>query len=483
MNREFLINITFLISINLLIKPFYIFGIDRTVQNMVGAESYGLYFALFNFTYLLQIINDFGIQNYNNRNIAQHNQLLDKFFPNILILKIILGVIYIFAVFFFAYLAGYTPNVFHLLSILATNQILIALLFYFRSNITGLGMYRTDSILSALDKLLMIIICGSLLWLVPFKNEFKIEWFVFAQTASLFITCIVAFVLVYKHLTRIQFRFNLPFLLVILKQSYPFALVIFLMTLYTRIDGVMIERLLPDGAKEAGIYASAYRLLDAVNMVGFLFAGLLLPMFSKIIKEKKSITELLSFSFQMIWAGAVITAMAVFFFQKEIMELLYIEADAYWGEVLGYLMMTFIAVSGIYIVSTLLTAKGLLMKMNVIFLISIFLNVILNYFLIHEYKASGAAIASVVTQFFVLFSKIFLVVKAFQLSVNYFLVMRIIGFTLAVAITSFYTHQYLPFDWIMNFLLTGLISVLIAFAFRLIQPLLLLGLVKGKDSN
>ena len=41
MNREFILNILLLVFINLLIKPFFIFGIDLTVQNRVG-EDYGL---------------------------------------------------------------------------------------------------------------------------------------------------------------------------------------------------------------------------------------------------------------------------------------------------------------------------------------------------------------------------------------------------------------------------------------------------------
>ena len=76
MNREFLLNISFLILINVIIKPFYILAIEVNVQNSVGPEAYGSYFALFNFCFLFQIINDLGIQNYNSRNIAQnHNQL------------------------------------------------------------------------------------------------------------------------------------------------------------------------------------------------------------------------------------------------------------------------------------------------------------------------------------------------------------------------------------------------------------------------
>ncbi|MEM8908711.1 MAG: oligosaccharide flippase family protein, partial [Bacteroidota bacterium] len=335
MNREFFINISFLIAINLLIKPFYIFGIDRVVQNTVGKEMYGIYFALFNFTYLLQIINDFGIQNYNNRNIAQHQQLLDKYFPNILVLKFFLGIAYLAVVFGVAWLLGYEIDYYPLMLVIAINQMLVALLFYLRSNISGLALYRTDSMISALDKLLMIVICGYLLWWSPWRTEFKIEWFIYAQTITLSISMLVAFSVVYPRLKRFRLRIKPVFLLLILKESYPYALVIFLMTLYTRIDAVMIERLLPDGPSETGIYASAYRLLDAVNMIGFLFAGLLLPMFSRMIKTGESVEELLRFSFQLIWTGAIALSLNVFFFQVEIMELLYLEATPYWGQVLG----------------------------------------------------------------------------------------------------------------------------------------------------
>ncbi|MEZ4982584.1 MAG: hypothetical protein R2769_13575 [Saprospiraceae bacterium] len=45
MQREFNLNIIMLVAINLLIKPFFIFGIDRTVQNVVGTSEYGMYFT------------------------------------------------------------------------------------------------------------------------------------------------------------------------------------------------------------------------------------------------------------------------------------------------------------------------------------------------------------------------------------------------------------------------------------------------------
>ena len=59
--RNFSLNLIFLLALNLLIKPFYLFGVEVGVQNAVGAEAYGLYYAMFNFTFLFNVILDLGI--------------------------------------------------------------------------------------------------------------------------------------------------------------------------------------------------------------------------------------------------------------------------------------------------------------------------------------------------------------------------------------------------------------------------------------
>ncbi len=469
MNREFFLNIIFLLSINLLIKPFYIFGIDRTVQNTVGTDAYGMYFTLFNFTFLFYIINDFGIQNFNSRNIAQHNHLLDKYVPSILMLKLLLGGVYLFSVFFFGYLSGYDEHYYHLLFLIAINQILVALIFYLRSNIAALGKYRIDSLISTMDKLLMILICSVLLWGNISSEPFQIEWFVYAQIVALSLTALVAFGVVFKQLKRFKFRFDLAFLLVILRDSYPYALALFLMTIYNRIDVVMVERFLPDGLVEAGIYASAYRLLDACNMLGFLFAGLLLPMFAKMIKNKAPIYPLLRFSFLLIWAIAISVAIACYFFQGEIVILLYDEATLYWGAVLAYLMLSFIAVSAIYILGSLLTAKGLLMVMNQLFFLGIVINITLNYWLIPDYKALGAAWATCFTQFFILLGYVFLVWKNFELPSIGFLWIRVFSFVILVILTNYFIVQNLTMDWRFKFFLAGGLSFLMAIALKMID--------------
>ena len=183
MNREFLINALFLILVNLLIKPFYVFGIERVIQDRVGPETYGLYATLFSFAFLLFMVNDFGIHYYNSRTIAQNPPLAGKYIPNILVLKGWLSMLYIVLVFVAALFRGFESTVFYLLFFVALNHVLVSLVAYLRSNISGLGMYRVDSVISTLDKVFLIGLCAILLWANPFASEgiFQIKWFVHAQ--------------------------------------------------------------------------------------------------------------------------------------------------------------------------------------------------------------------------------------------------------------------------------------------------------------
>ena len=469
MNREFLINIIFLISINVLIKPFFLFGIDRTVQNTVGAETYGTYFALLSLTYLFGIVNDMGIQNYNNRTISQEPELLKQYFPAVFFVKILLGLAYFFVIFFVAWLWGYDTIHWHILFFLALNMIIYQYIAYLRSNISGLGMYRTDSVISSLDKLFMIIICSVMLWGNVLQQKFQIEWFVYAQTFSFGLTALIAFIFLKKHLIQLQFNFKPIFLFSLIKKAMPYALVIFLMTIYTRVDAIMVERLLVDGQKESGVYGAAYRLLDAANMIGFMFAGLLLPMFAKLLKEKESVIPLVRMSALMIFSGAITASVCIYFFRNEIGYLLYTEATPYWGEVIGTVMLSFVAGSGGYIIGTLLTANGNLKKMNWILFSCVFLNIILNLILIPKYKALGAAWTTVGTQFFSMIAQMILAWKIFNWKIDFIALGRVFIFTIALVATTYLIYYQIEMDWKVKFISSIILGIALAFLLKMLD--------------
>jgi O-antigen/teichoic acid export membrane protein len=438
------------------------------------------------------MVNDFGIHYFNNRTIAQHPQLVGKYFPHIFLLKIWLSVFYVSIVFVAAFFRGFEMGVFYLLFFVALNHALISLVAYLRSNISGLSMYQMDSFISTLDKVFLIGLCAILLWANPFAagEKFNIKWFVHAQNIAWGLTAVIAFFLIYRKVKiKLRWRIYLPFLLVILKKSFPFALAVFLMTAYTRLDIVILEWMLPDGRYHAGVYAASYRLLDAFNMVGYLFAGLLLPMFSKLLGSpatKLEIPSLLRLSLQLVWAGTVTLAVACFFFQKEIMELMYplsvnSENVGYYGETMGYLILTLIPFSGVFIYSTLLTANDSLRKMNHLFLLGIVVNVGLNLLLIPKMEATGAAFAAFATQTFVLLGMMLLAKKELQLPFTLRQTFKIIGFMALTVLACRQISQLPDFSWVLKFSSCILAGSFLAFLFRLINLKVLFDLAKKKE--
>ncbi len=219
MQKKFITNLAFLLFLNLLIKPFWLLGIDRSVQNVTGAEAYGEYYALFNFSFLFNILLDIGITNFNNRNISQNRHLLDKHLSGIILLRIMLAGVYILISLLASMIIGYSQLQLEMLLVLLLNQILISFILYLRSNLAGLHLFKTDSIVSVLDRAIMIGICAVLLWGNVTSTPFQIEWFIWAQTAAYVLTAFLTFIILAKKATFRPLKWNPVFSLMILKQS------------------------------------------------------------------------------------------------------------------------------------------------------------------------------------------------------------------------------------------------------------------------
>ncbi|MEI6122118.1 MAG: oligosaccharide flippase family protein [Bacteroidota bacterium] len=480
-NRKFITNLFILLCLNLLIKPFWILGIDRTVQNTVGAESYGFYFAIFNLTFLFNILLDFGITNFNNKNIAQNNHLLNKHFSSILILKFLLAIVYFIITISAGLIIGYNSQQMLMLGILCFNQFLISFILYLRSNISGLHFFKTDSIISVLDRVLMIIICGVLLWGNVTKEPFRMEWFIFAQSASYIFTAFFALFIVIKKAKFNRLKWNRPFFFMIIKQSFPFAILVLLMAFYNRIDSVMIERILPEkqGDQQAGLYASAYRLLDAANMIAYLFSVILLPMFARMLKFKTDVEKLARLSFTLLFILTVTVSFGSFFYRTEIMSMLYpqhisetIQTFASriqeTSTVFGILMGGFIPIATTYIFGTLLTANGNLKQLNIVAGSGMIMNLTLNFLLIPHFQAIGSAYASLTTQLITALIQVFLVIKIFKFKLNVSYLFRLGIFVMAVILFNILSRM-LGFDWKINFLLMGIFTVLTAALTKLLN--------------
>jgi O-antigen/teichoic acid export membrane protein len=511
--KKFVTNLIILLCLNLLIKPFWILVIEPHVQIEVGNAAYGDYFVLFNFSFLLNILLDFGITNFNNKNIAQNNHLLDKHFSGLFILKLALGVIYIIATIICAFVFKFEIRLIKLLLLLGFNQFLISMVLYLRSNLQALHLFRTDALISVLDRIIMISIVSVLLWTSVLNRRMDVMDFAYAQLVGYFLTAVIAFFAVVAKTEVMKLRWSWPFSVMILKKSFPFAVLVLLMTFYNRIDPVMLERLMPSGEptkmaelaelrdpdkklteveiarknvlegelqhtgnEQAGLYAKAYRLLDASNMIAYLFSVLLIPMFSRMLKYKESVEQLVKLSFTLLITVAIIVAVGCGFYSHEIMTLQY--GEHLIGDepmLFALLMNCFIAVSTTYVFGSLLTANGNLRELNIMAFCGMVMNITLNILFIKVFhlEAKGTAISSLSTQLLTALAQVIIVKWKFKFRTNWRLITTLVVFVAGVVAITLVTHSYLlgtgKTGWVPGFLLMAGTSVAWALATRLIS--------------
>ncbi|NQY08006.1 MAG: oligosaccharide flippase family protein [Flavobacteriales bacterium] len=458
-HKKFLSNVLLLVVLNLVIKCTWIFGIDIKVQDLTK-DDYGTYFALFNFSMLFNIFLDLGITSFNNKNIAQNVQLVTKYVSGIVVFKAILFVVYLIISMVVGFMMGYDDVKFHFLIFMSINQFLISFTQYLRTNLTGLELYTLDSVLSVLDKSLMIIFCGALLYtdLLPWK--FSLNTFIYMQTLAYGITALIVFALVMSRIEKLTIKLNVPFLLAILRRTAPYALLVLTMTAYYRLDAIMLEYMLEDGKRQTAIYAQGARLLDAVTQFGYLMSTLLLPMFARMIKRREKVRSLVQLAFSIIIVPALILAFTATEYSIEIMDILYDRHTEQSGPVLGLLMMCFVAIASTYIFGTLLTANGSLRLLNQIAIAGLILNIVLNIILIPLHKAWGSAFASMLTQFIVVAIQIIMCKSIFRLRIHYKFLGSLVVFGGIALATTTLTRNHLD-----NLALQLSISVLVPLVF------------------
>ncbi|MFM7006861.1 MAG: oligosaccharide flippase family protein [Flavobacteriales bacterium] len=370
-----------------------IFLIDAAVQNEVGTE-YGIYFAIFNLSLIFSILFDFGINNLSTKEAAQNLEVAKFQFTSIFSFRIVLMLFYLIGLFCCNLYLRLSWVEYNLILILGLNQFLIANIAYFRSFFAGLQWFRLDALFSVLDRILLIFSMGYLIYLYP--DGFKlvdIEVYALLQFGTYALSFIIAGSTIFL---KVKPPMVVPKMAIVkskVKQALPYALLIVLMTLYTRTDGIILKHLA--GVEEASYYAQAYRLIDALYMFAMLFAGLLFPMFAKMIKENpQGIGPLITQASRLLLGSSL--AFIVFSFARggALIDQIYSNTSVDSGSILFLLSLAFLGMASNLVYGSLLTANGSLKVLNIISFIGLLLNITLNLILLPKVLNGGAVIAA-----------------------------------------------------------------------------------------
>ncbi len=451
MQREFILNTFLLIFLNLLVKPIYILGVELRVQNELGTEAWGLYFTLIGFIYFFQFINDFGFSHFIRKYITEQRDHIKEIFPGLLTTKLVFSIAFITLVWLANLIFGFEQNHVDLLIIITINFTLSTFIQVYRAALAGMGHYRLDSFLSSFDKGLLILII--LYALNHFGQDFTIYHFVIGQGISLVLTLAVAILYFYRRHPMPLIDLKLATLNKYIRRSLPFAVIILLMSIYSRLDSVMLRELLADGLYQAGSYGAAFRLYDAANMFVLIIGALLLPMSAHLIKDKIKMNVMINQAVKIVLVITVGCSVVCGFYHAEIMEALYLDYQRDWGQIFLWLMIGFIPLGFGHVFGVLLMANEKVWSLNRIYLGALILNLILNFYLIPEYKAVGAAFATVITQFIVIIAEVILFSRGYKwkMETPFRLLIFVVGsFGIGYAISNF-----IELNWIISIIVTA----------------------------
>ena len=266
-----------------------------------------------------------------------------------------------------------------------------------------------------------------------------------------------------RRLFVLKLNFSFGGTLQLVKQTIPYALVLLLMTIYTRVDSIMLDQLIDDQKYSVGVYATGYRLLDAANMIGILFAILMLPMFSKLISQRNKLLDLAESITRLLFIICTLISALCWYYSKEIIDLIYTNTTLMHYDVFKYLMLGFWAMCMSNIYGCLFLAKGTLNKINLLFVFGILINLMLNFYWIPKELSFGAVKATLVTQFFVFIGQFLLAHRAFQFRLTlrkFFLYITVFVAVLAIIIVF---NQYISWYWLIEALFISFLTLGLSF--------------------
>ena len=363
------------------------------VARYLGPKQFGLFSYAIAFASLFGSIAKLGLDSIIVRDLVQEPALRNAYMGTAFWLKLV-GAFVMISVVAFATLLTNNDSTTNLYVFIIASGIIFQSLevvdFYFQSQVLSkfVSICKIIQLLiSSLIKLYLIFVGADLFWFVIVSLIDQI-------------TLAISLYIAYRYQKIGSFIQHFDFLLAkkMLKDSWPLILSGLAVTLYMRIDQVMIKEMLGD--KEVGLFSAAVRLSEVWYFVPVIITNSIFPAIASAKKVSNSLymQRLLRISTLMTWL-AVAIALPVSFFASSIINLIYgfsyqdaglVLAIHIWSAVFVFLGIA----SGVYFSVENYTKKSLHRT-----LLGALINLLFNMTLIPIYGIVGAAVSTLIAQF------------------------------------------------------------------------------------
>ena len=237
-------------------------------------------------------------------------------------------------------------------------------------------------VVSSITKLIFVWISAPLVW---FACVFLLDGVVLAVGLT---------AMYLKNTGRIWYwKWRLETAKELLRDSWPLILSGMVISIYMKIDQVMIKEMLD--ASEVGIYAAGVRISQALYVIPMVIAVSLYPKLVELHKsDSKEMVILIQSCCDFLVFVAIIIAIIITISAKQLILLLFGSAYSRTALVLVLHIWSFVFICAEVMVGRWAITEGIIKLIAVRNFFSAISNIILNLYLIPKYGAAGAAIAS-----------------------------------------------------------------------------------------
>lgn len=363
------------------------------VANHLGSENFGILNFCLSIVGLTACFSNLGLDNIVIRELVNKPKEANKIISTALTLRILGSLSSTVTLIFFLQLIGQDPEFILFLFIVS-----LGMLFNAFNMIDMFFTSRVQGKISSLAKISALSI-SALFRVILIMNNATLVWFAAATAVDgllLAISFCIAYHVTYKNPILNLAYFDLAEAKRLLKNSWPLIISGFVVSLYMKIDQVMIKFIL--GEESVGVYAVAVRLSEAFNFIPIIISASLFPAIiqSKHLDLSVYHTRLKRFYSLIVWTG-ITFAVVISASSKLIVDILYRKEFYQAADVLAIHVWSgvfvFIGVAGnkclinenLQKFITLNTAAGAL------------INIALNYYLLPRYGIIGASWATLIS--------------------------------------------------------------------------------------
>ncbi len=368
------------------------FALILILTQMLGSKGYGLYSFALAYVMMFMVFTQLGMNTFLVHDLAKDTSRAKKVFstafPTMLLLSI--GAIALL-------------NLFPWLLNWSSNERLIIAIFSIYMFFDGISRF-SYAVFRAFQKMQFetyvyvferagILISAIILW----QTGVSLILLVTIFTAVEVLKSALGLWFIHRRFVPLAFHWNGKLAASILKQSYPFALIILFGAVMMNIDSVMLK--LFHSPEVVGIYSAGRRLVESLTFIPETFVAALFPALSALfISNRQLFNRHLQRAVQYVFIIAVPIVLILFTFAPQIIHLLFRPEFAGASLALRWLSiwLGILFVKHIFVVA--LNATGQQRLVSLFIGAAMALNVGLNYLLIPTYIIWGACLATIIAE-------------------------------------------------------------------------------------